>query len=392
MGLSIQKWSYEAPAPYDPDTSWDGQARRAANYNGPAEWPFRRVGNAAGFGEKITPQRGAFVAQPPNPWRFGVPRLPNIPTLPTWFWWFQAADWADQYFLRDPGNNAKPDGNYWYNVNICDQPEAFPPGPFGYYYDARDTRGFVCIAGQAPGSGFYLNIGSGNEMWRISDLTKWWSYEVAGGGVVRAQQRESWVRIRAPDPAFPPDAELVPATEFAPPAPNPNWLRSRPNAPSPAITAQPAPEAPPPVAVTVGNAPPQASRALSPVAPTLRGPPDHKVVPRTTRAASFISKVLGSASEAGEVVEAVYKALPQDVRTRWERGRDRDPRPFGGQYAVSSDVTWQLQAIYYNWSRLDAVKAIQNLGANYVEDMVLGTAYGSQDRLRPRNAPGVFTR
>ena len=92
------------------------------------------------------------------------------------------------------------------------------------------------------------------------------------------------------------------------------------------------------------------------------------------------------------MVEAVYKALPQDVRTRWERGRETDPRPFGGQYAVSQDVTWKLQAIYYNWSRLDAVKAIQNLGANYVEDMVLGTAYGSQDRLRPRNAPGVFTR
>src|SRR3546814_8177011 len=78
-----------------------------------------------------------------------------------------------------------------------------------------------------------------------------------------------------------------------------------------------------------------------------------------------IFKVLDSVSEAAEVVDALYEALPEDVKKRW--GRDRRPGDSFGQYGLEG-ADWKLEALYYNWSKVDSEQAVKNLVKNRSEE------------------------
>ena len=111
-------------------------------------------------------------------------------------------------------------------------------------------------------------------------------------------------------------------------------------------------------------------------------------------------KALDAVSEGAEVVDAVYDALPADVRKRWEKERFPDarwvrdkntgkwervgverPGDSFGQYGIDG-ADWKLQALYYNWHKVDVEKAIKNIIKNELSDRVIG---GIQSGL-PKNS------
>ena len=89
-----------------------------------------------------------------------------------------------------------------------------------------------------------------------------------------------------------------------------------------------------------------------------------------------LQQFLASASEAGDVVDAVFRALPDDVQRRWSRGRAKGP--LGGQYESLNDVSWKLEAIWHNWDKLDGGETVANILANEFEDRILGRGFGAR--------------
>lgn len=150
---------------------------------------------------------------------------------------------------------------------------------------------------------------------------------------------------------------------------------------------------------TVG--PPQTT--LPPLAPPRRDTKEKKVITRSKAIAIQIAKALDNISEASEVVDALYEALPKDVRKRWEKdrfpdaywykdkvtgqwkrgGMSRGPADQFGQYGIDG-ADWKLEALWYNFHKIDAPEAIKNVIYNQVEDKLYGKAYAAKDRLTGR--------
>lgn len=132
-----------------------------------------------------------------------------------------------------------------------------------------------------------------------------------------------------------------------------------------------------------------------PVPPVRREPPrrgenQRKVITKTKAIGIALYKALNAVSESAEVVDAVYDALPADVRKRWEKERFPDarwvrdkntgkwervgverPGDNFGQYGIDG-ADWKLQALYYNWHKVDVEKAIKNIIKNELSDRVIG--------------------
>lgn len=89
--------------------------------------------------------------------------------------------------------------------------------------------------------------------------------------------------------------------------------------------------------------------------------------------------ILDTVSEASEVVNSFYDALPDDVRKKWDKiGKERRKGVKGladqaGQYGISN-ADWQLEALYHNWDKVDLIEALGNVAYNEVEDKVIGKA------------------
>ena len=115
-----------------------------------------------------------------------------------------------------------------------------------------------------------------------------------------------------------------------------------------------------------------------------------KPMTRTKAIGIAMYKALDGVSEGAEVVDAVYDALPADVRKRWEKERFPDarwvrdkntgkwervgverPGDNFGQYGIDG-ADWKLQALYYNWHKVDVEKAIKNIIKNELSDRVIG--------------------
>jgi hypothetical protein len=107
--------------------------------------------------------------------------------------------------------------------------------------------------------------------------------------------------------------------------------------------------------------------------------------------AAEMFNVLDKLSEAAEVVDSFYQALPKDVRKRWNR--PERPGDQMGQYGAEG-ADWKLQALYHNWEKVDMNEAIKNVLANQLEDKLYGEAHRAKDRLtfrgrkRPRRTIG----
>lgn len=120
-----------------------------------------------------------------------------------------------------------------------------------------------------------------------------------------------------------------------------------------------------------------------PLAPVVRAPPakgekQAKALSKTKAAVMALYRALDYASETAEVVDAIYEALPDDVKKRWKRP-DRLGDNFG-QYGLGG-ADWKAQAIYWNLHRLDVPQAFRNIIKNELQDQIIG---GTQ-RVLPNN-------
>lgn len=125
-----------------------------------------------------------------------------------------------------------------------------------------------------------------------------------------------------------------------------------------------------------------------------------KLSSNTAKLGIAMYKVLDRVSEGAEIVDAVYDALPADVRKRWEKERFPDahwvkdkntgkwvrvgierPGDNFGQYGIDG-ADWKLQALYYNWHRVDYEQAVVNIFKNELSDKAIGEIH----RKLPRNA------
>lgn len=83
-----------------------------------------------------------------------------------------------------------------------------------------------------------------------------------------------------------------------------------------------------------------------------------------------IMKAMDIISEAAEFVDALYDALPDDVRKRWDE-KGRGLMDNAGQYGIDG-ADWKLNALWHNWHKVDIEQAIKNIIANELQDKILG--------------------
>ena len=113
---------------------------------------------------------------------------------------------------------------------------------------------------------------------------------------------------------------------------------------------------------------------------------------RTARIGIALAKSMDRISESSEIVDAVFRALPQDVQDRWSAGRPDQRNMFGdqaGQYGVGG-ADWKLEALWHNWHKVDVPTAIANIIKNEAEDKLYGLAFGAMDSIRPRKARSLL--
>lgn len=98
-------------------------------------------------------------------------------------------------------------------------------------------------------------------------------------------------------------------------------------------------------------------------------------------------------SEASELVDALYEALPEATKRRWEGkakwfeydnvgdySDDRGLLDNAGQYGILG-ADWKLQALYHNWHKVDLDKAFENIAVNSFEDALYGRAFGGASKI-----------
>lgn len=160
--------------------------------------------------------------------------------------------------------------------------------------------------------------------------------------------------VGEPDPVTNPDAAYEPDYQ---------WGYQIGVGPGPAFPIGPGNPAPAPVAPSP-----------SPILPVVREPPpsgekQRKVITKSAAVGVALYKALHRTSEGFEIIDAVYDALPDDVKKRWYR-----PERQGDQYGPYGlhGADWKLRALYHNWHRLDPVEAIKNIFRNEFEDRLYG--------------------
>lgn len=109
------------------------------------------------------------------------------------------------------------------------------------------------------------------------------------------------------------------------------------------------------------------------------GPIERKSMSRSRRFMVALFHAIDQVSEAAEIVDALYDALPEDVKKRWSRDR-RGLLDTAGQYGIDG-ADWKLQALYYNWHKVDVEQGLKNIVKNHLADKFIG----GYQRLLPRN-------
>jgi hypothetical protein len=77
---------------------------------------------------------------------------------------------------------------------------------------------------------------------------------------------------------------------------------------------------------------------------------------------------INAATESGDVVDAIYEAIPFEVRKHWRKkgadGKYHDPR-----------LLKKVELLYENWSKVDTSVALKNIALNELEDAVIGISH-----------------
>lgn len=118
-------------------------------------------------------------------------------------------------------------------------------------------------------------------------------------------------------------------------------------------------------------------RVQRPIRPHSRTAPppgtkEGKFISKTARFGIALFKILDHASEVAEFIDAIYEALPEDVKKRWNR--PSRPGDSFGQYGLGG-ADWKGQAIFHNFDKVDWELAFQNIVKNGLQDAVYGAIY-----------------
>ena len=188
----------------------------------------------------------------------------------------------------------------------------------------------------------------------------------------RARMDVNWNRI-APSPNGQTPWIVRPTTwvPLAPDAlpPNPNGAP----APAPPLPlAEPVPTLDPPPQWSYGppGAPPPAPHTSTPPRP---GSKDAKVISRSQKFAIALFSFLDFLSESCEIVDAIYEAIPRDIRKLIEQDVRNDVAFLdqAGQYGIDG-CDWKIPFIYEFWSEIDTPQALCNIVKNITEDQLIG--------------------
>lgn len=137
------------------------------------------------------------------------------------------------------------------------------------------------------------------------------------------------------------------------------------------MVAQPLPNLRWEMQVGPSTVPPLAPR------PTGKKPPDKNTKEKKTKssgaAAAAVFAALDVVSEASEVVDAIYDALPDDVKKATKQ-KGRGLIDQAGQYGIDG-ADWKAQAIWDNFDKVDWNKALSNVIANEIQDQALGNIH-----------------
>lgn len=249
------------------------------------------------------------------------------------------------------------------------------------------------VGGQALGAGYPLdyvdppgNFGGGAN--RAYFLTR--RSEVAPGQY-RHQIAVQWQRsVNAYNPGgkFLTPRPNVYLPVSVNPTVNPNLMRMLPSQPLVTVPVpDPAPTSSVPSAQIWSSSAPRVRVGVSPRRPAENGTKERKALSKGQALSIALFRALDQVSEAAEIVDAFFEALPKDVQKRWSK--DRPNRQFldaAGQYGIDG-ADWKMQAIYYNWDKVDLDQAVKNVIWNHYEDKL----YGAIHRNLPRNTVNALS-
>ena len=149
--------------------------------------------------------------------------------------------------------------------------------------------------------------------------------------------------------------------------------RGRPRpATSPGVRPMPTPltNSNPTLVLTPGSQP------LPTPEPHLREPPGSNTRERKVvdggQALRNLRKVFHSMTEACDAIQAVYEALPENVRKAEKKSK---------RYSKCSH---QANVLYRHWDEVDINQAIENLIKNHIEDKIIGTMNRGAGQVAPR--------
>lgn len=112
--------------------------------------------------------------------------------------------------------------------------------------------------------------------------------------------------------------------------------------------------------------------------PPARREKERKFTDRIGRLTAALVNALDKVSEGGEVIDALYNALPEKVRAVYDKAHKDDVYMGpGGQYNVDG-VNWKAEALYNHWDELDVQQAVENIIANEIEDALYGAAFAAK--------------
>lgn len=260
---------------------------------------------------------------------------------------------------------------------------AFAVAAFG---SQAALQSVMCLSGQPGGGTLEDAIKATMHPGGAWNILGGYGVPDASGQITRMTTLVGWYRVGQADPA-PYAAPKDVGTPFV--VINPNYLRSfRADRSRSVPNARRAPEPSPQRAVVIdvgaASPPPPTYRAT----PTAR--PTGRVKERKGGALPAILKVVDGISEATEVVDCFYKALPDDTRAKWDAvGKSLKARgPYldqAGQYGING-ADWKARALWHNWHKVDIKAAMKCVAINEVEDQLYGFAHKHKDRVsRARN-------
>lgn len=282
---------------------------------------------------------------------------------------------------------------------------------------ARQTGGWPCLGGQVPdefngdwniynpdGTARYNTI-----WWNISQtgfFALWTMQSQAVGTSARGTLNEQWViKWRYPDGDLLPSrfelkSKLVPArivfpdpfggTDYSPRPFSRSLLTDSGDLPSNYLRHDQRPDYSRPIAVEVstqpefGGAPPNGPReVVHELEPPTKGVKERK--PRmTVSAAQKIMDVLGTLDEGRQIIDALYKALPNKMI--WFTGRD------GKWHMRHFGPVEKAAFLYTHWDAVDFNKAWENIMKNERQDWAFGKAGSALKKGLRKAAQGGYYR